>query len=88
MLVATVRMLVVVTSRLGSVGLACRIGLSAEVGGGRADVGEVAREDGLEEGSEDDLGAAVIYIRASFELLVSCEHTRSGEEPSREQGRT
>lgn len=70
MLVATVRMLVMVTSCLGSVGLACRLGLSAEVSGGRAGVGEVARKDRLEEGSEDDLSAAVTYIRTSFELLV------------------
>lgn len=40
-------------------GLAGGVDLGAEVGSGRARVGEVAREDGLEEGSEDDLGTTV-----------------------------
>ena len=40
-------------------GLAGGVDLGAEVGRGRARVGEVAGEDGLEEGSEDDLGTAV-----------------------------
>ena len=37
-------------------GLASRVGLSAEVGGSRAGLGEVAGEDWLEEGVEDELG--------------------------------
>ena len=41
-----------------SVGLAGGVGLSAEVCGGGAGLGEVAGEDGVEEGAEDDLGAA------------------------------
>jgi hypothetical protein len=45
--------------RLGSVGLASRVNLSAKVGSGGARLGEVAREDGLEEGTEDDLGTTV-----------------------------
>jgi len=49
---------VVVASRLRNVGLACRVGLGAEVSGGGAGLGEVAREDGLEERAEDDLSAA------------------------------
>ena len=36
--------------------------MSAEVGGGRARLGEVAREDGLQEGAEDDLGAAAMVL--------------------------
>ena len=44
-------------SNLGSVRLAGRVGLGAEVGGGGAGLGEVAGEDGMEEGAEDDLGA-------------------------------
>lgn len=40
-------------------GLASRVDLGAEVGSGRTGVGEVAREDGLEEGSEDDLSTTV-----------------------------
>jgi hypothetical protein len=44
-------------SGLGSVGLASRVDLCAEVGSGGAGLGEVAGEDGLEERAEDDLGA-------------------------------
>lgn len=68
--------------------LAGRVGLGTEVRGGRARLAEVAREDGLEEGAEDNLGAT-----------TDCEHlpnwkrrrlirTRSGEETSRGRGRT
>lgn len=45
--------------RLRSVGLASRVNLGAKVGSSGARLGEVAREDGLEEGTEDDLGTTV-----------------------------
>lgn len=51
---AAVRIIVVVAASL--LGLASRVGLGAEVGRGGAALGEVAGEDGLEEGPEDDLG--------------------------------
>jgi hypothetical protein len=44
-------------SCLGSVGLASRVDLRAEVGGSGAGLGEVAGEDGLKERAEDNLGA-------------------------------
>jgi hypothetical protein len=44
---------------LGSVGLASRVDLGTEVGGGGAGLGEVAGEDGLEERAEDDLGTTI-----------------------------
>jgi hypothetical protein len=49
---------------LGSVRLASRVGLGAEVGSGGARLGEVAGEDGLDEGAEDDLGATVGHQHA------------------------
>lgn len=54
---AAVRIIVVVAASLQGVGLASRVGLGAEVGSGRATLGEVAGEDGLDEGPEDDLGS-------------------------------
>jgi hypothetical protein len=42
--------------RLRSVGLASRVNLGAEIGSSGSRFGEVAREDGLEEGTEDNLG--------------------------------
>ena len=42
--------------RLESVGLASRVNLGAEIGSSGSRFGEVAREDGLEEGTEDNLG--------------------------------
>jgi len=39
-------------------GLASRVDLGAEVGRGGASLGEVAREDWLDEGAEDDLGSS------------------------------
>jgi hypothetical protein len=41
------------------VGLASGVDLGAEVGSGGARLREVAGEDGLEEGSEDNLGATI-----------------------------
>jgi hypothetical protein len=41
-------------------GLARSVGVGAQVGGGGARLGEVAREYGLEERAEDDLGATVM----------------------------
>lgn len=41
---------------VGSVGHGCLIGLRAQVGGSGARSGEVSREDGLNERSEDNLG--------------------------------
>lgn len=40
-------------------GLASRVDLGAEVGGGGARLGEVAGEDWLNERAEDDLGATI-----------------------------
>jgi hypothetical protein len=48
--------LVVHKRRLESVGLASRVNLGAEIGSSGSRLGEVAREDGLDEGAEDDLG--------------------------------
>jgi hypothetical protein len=54
---AAVRIIVVVVAAsLQAVGLASRVGLGAEVGRGGAALGEVAGEDRLEEGPEDNLG--------------------------------
>jgi hypothetical protein len=53
---AAVRIIVVVAASLQAVGLASRVGLGAEVGRGGAALGEVAGEDRLEEGPEDNLG--------------------------------
>lgn len=56
--------------RLGSVGLASRVNLSAEVGSSGARLGEVAREDGLDEGAEDDLGTTVeCQLRSEFSAM-------------------
>jgi hypothetical protein len=44
---------------LGSMRLASGVDLSAEVGSGGAGFGEVAGEHGLDERSEDDLGATI-----------------------------
>jgi len=41
---------------LQAVGLRSLVGLGAEVRGGRAGLGKITGEDGLEEGAEDDLG--------------------------------
>jgi hypothetical protein len=41
-------------------GLASSVGVGAEVGSRGARLGEVAREDGLEERAEDNLGTAAI----------------------------
>jgi hypothetical protein len=43
-------------------GLASRVDLSAEVRGSGAGLGEVAREYGLDEGVEDDLGTTAIRL--------------------------
>lgn len=50
-------------TRLGSVGLASRVGLGAEIGSNGSGLGEIARENRLEEGAEDDLGT-------TFKLLA------------------
>jgi hypothetical protein len=59
---ATVRMCIGSSSRLQSVGLASRVGVSAEVSCGGAGLREVAAEDGLEERVEDDLSAAAGFV--------------------------
>ena len=58
--------------RLQSVGLASRVNLGAEIGSSGTRLGEVAREDGLDEGAEDDLGttARCQYLNRSV-LAVS-----------------
>ena len=58
--------------RLQSVGLASRVNLGAEIGSSGSRLGEVAREDGLDEGAEDDLGttARCQYLNRSV-LAVS-----------------
>jgi hypothetical protein len=64
------------------------LGLSLEVlrsGGGG---GEVAGKDGLEERSEDNLGATGMQVNKGFLYKGLSKLTQSGEEPSRGQGRT
>jgi hypothetical protein len=46
---------------LRSVGLASRVNLSAKIGSSRSGLREVAREDGLYEGAEDDVGTTTRY---------------------------
>lgn len=57
-------------------GLASGVGLSAEVGGSGASLGEVAREDGLEQRAEDHLGTTAacklefhVYARKNLRSL-------------------
>ena len=66
--------------------LAGRVGLGAEVGGGGARLREVAREDGLEEGAEDDLGTTAECKH--WNVVEGETRTQSGEGPSRGRGRT
>ena len=77
-----------ITAALRSVGLASGVDLGAEICGGRAGLGEVAREDWLEEGAEDDLGATACCQCVLMGIQTVILHTQSGEEPSRGQGRT
>ena len=58
--------------RLKSVGLASRVNLGAEIGSSGSRLREVAGEDGLNEGAEDDLGttARCQYLNRSV-LAVS-----------------
>jgi hypothetical protein len=87
-MLAVVRRHAAVAASLRSVRLASRVGLGAEVSGGRAGLGEVAREDWLEEGAEDDLGAT---RRSQMEMMlerIGPRRTQSGEGPSRGPGRT
>lgn len=79
---AAVRIIVVVATSLQGVGLASRVGLSAEVGRGGATLREVAGEDGLEEGSEDDLGTTT-KCQSLVSVAWNIVHTQSGEGPSR-----
>ena len=60
---------------LGGVGLASGVDLGAEVGSGRAGLGEVAGEDGLDEGAEDDLGttASCQYMNHSTLAMYAYE---------------
>jgi hypothetical protein len=67
--------------------LLCLVYLGVEASGGGTAV-EVAGEDWLEEGAEDDLGTAG---EGSANVLKSSrrgEVTQSGEEPSRGRGQT
>jgi hypothetical protein len=61
--------------------------LGVKAGGGGAAV-EVAGEDWLEEGAEDDLGTAREKVSKCIEKQQIGEITQSGEEPSRERGQT
>jgi hypothetical protein len=54
-------------SCLGSVGLASRVDLRAEVGGSGAGLGEVAGEDGLKERAEDNLGATAKMLERAYD---------------------
>lgn len=51
--------------------LAERVGLGAEVSGGRSGLGEVTAEHGLEERSEDEVGAAIQCVRWIKNSLVA-----------------
>lgn len=65
------------------------LSLGLEVLGCRGGGREVSGEDWLEEGSENDLGATITVVSQGSSCINSLkEHTRSGEEPSRERGRT
>jgi hypothetical protein len=64
------------------------LGLSLEVLRGRGGGREIAGEDGLEEGSEDNLSATEMQVSKGFPCKTLGKLTRSGEEPSRERGRT
>ena len=61
--------------RLQSVGLASRVNLGAEIGSSGSRLGEVAREDGLDEGAEDNLGttAKCQYLNRSFVAISTYE---------------
>lgn len=63
------------------------IGLGSEIGRSRTALGEVAGEDWVDEGTEDDLGAADdnVSLKAGREYF---QPTRSGEEPSIGQAQT
>lgn len=63
-------------NRLRSVGLASRVSLGAEISSNGSRLGEVAREDGLEEGAEDDLGATD-EVLADIIGCLSLVHLRS-----------
>ena len=77
---------------LGGVRLAGGVDLSTEVGCGRARLGEVAGEDGLEEGAEENLsaaeggGACVRFISSFVGAMQHDRLTQSGEEPSKGRG--
>jgi len=65
------------------------LSLSLEVLRGGGGGGEIAGEDGLEEGSEDDLSATRRRVSKRSPCMKAVRKlTRSGEEPSRGQGRT
>ena len=64
------------------------LGLSLEVLRGGGGGGEIAREDGLKEGSEDNLSATEMQVSKGFPCKMLGKLTRSVEEPSRERGRT
>jgi hypothetical protein len=70
------------------VGLASRVSRCAEVGGGGPSLGEVAGEDWLDEGAEDNLGAASFRQYLAETNVEGFELTQSGEEPSKGRGRT
>jgi hypothetical protein len=70
--------------RLGSVGLASRVNLRAEVGSSRARLGEVARENGLEEGAEDDLGTTIKCQSKSESSGVSALRSLGERHPQNE----
>ncbi len=56
---------------VGSVGHGCLVGLGTQVGSSGTRAREVSREDGLNEGSEDNLSATEdIYVRAYRIALV------------------
>lgn len=74
--------------RLGSVGLASRVNLSAEIGGSRSGFREVAGEDGLHKGAEDDLGTTTKCQRCVVVWPGRLERTKSEEETSTGRGRT
>ena len=66
------------------------VSLRAKVGSSRAALGEEAGEDRLDKGTEDDLGATIVFslVTCSNGEIVTARLTRFEGEPSTRRGRT
>lgn len=56
---------------LGGMGLGCLIGLRAEIGCCGSALGEVSREDWLNQGAEDDLSTSTIRVSLNWWSFVA-----------------